>query len=259
MSFLEQFKDASIGFSGYPRLARRKSGAFGYMALLLAVVLAISAVIDTVNVRRESEVMVRKVAAGPDFGIRNGEVYFDGQMPYRYEENGLVIIVDTTGQTGPEALADAAPNSMLITRTKMYQKRGPAQIQTTDLSQLPLELNRQDVLGFLDKLWVIVPLGYLFIYLFQLGFKALDAAILGLVALAYGSATRRTIPYNLGFKLGLYAMTLPIVIQWLFPNFTTFSFQGFLIWWGLAILYLIMGLRAYYQDEDATLIGPAGE
>jgi hypothetical protein len=67
----------------------------------------------------------------------------------------------------------------------------------------------------------------------------------------YGNITGRRVSFDLGFKLGLYAMTLPIIIQWIPLAFTTLSPGGFAVWWALAILYLIMGLRAHQVTEAA--------
>lgn len=255
MSFVNKFKDATIGFSGYARLLRDRSGGFGYVALLLAVVLAISAAVNTVKFNREMAVAKQELAAGPDFGFRNGEVYFDGPMPYRMGDENTVIIVDTTGQTTADAIRQTGPNSMLVTKTKIYQNKGVGQIQETDLSPMAgFEMNKETVLNLMDGLAYFIPLGYLFIYVFQLGFKALDAVILAVVGLIYGSITKREVPFGLGFKAGLYAMTLPIILQWIpwgVVDFSSTTGLGFLTWWGLAILFTVMGLKAYFESVDA--------
>lgn len=254
MSFINKFRDATIGFSGYARLLRDRTGGFGYVALLLAIVLAASAVINTVKFSREMAVAKQELAAGPDFGFRNGEVYFDGPMPYTMGDETTTIIIDTTGQTTVDAIRQAGSNSMLVTKDKLYQVKGFGQIQETDLSPMAgFDLSKENVLSFMDGMVYFIPIGYLFIYVFQLGFKALDAVILALVALLYGSIAKREVPFALGFKTGLYAMTLSIVLQWIpiIPGFSTLNRYGFLTWWGLAILFTIMGLRAYFATEDA--------
>lgn len=261
VSFLERFKDATIGFSGYPRLARDKASGFGFMAFILFLALTVSCIITTVNMRRELAFAVDQLATAPNFGIRNGEVYFDGPMPYRIEEKDskTLIIVDTTGKTTADALRGYS-NGMLITRDKVHQVQSLGRVQTTDLKQLPFTFSKADVMGFMESLWILVPVAYIFVYLFQLGFKAINACVLGLVGMLYGNARGRQVPFQLGFKLGLYAMTLPIIIQWILPGFTTIprsamGWSGFLGWWGVSILYLIMGLEAHHRSSDDEAAG----
>lgn len=261
MSFLERFKDATIGFSGYPRLARDRASGFGYLALLLFLILTISAMITTTQWRREMAFAAQELAKAPDFGVTNGEVYFEGPMPYRVEDptSRALIIVDTTGQTTPDVLT-GSNNGILVTRDKLYQMHPGGRLQTQDLKQLPVSFNKQDVANFLESIWVFVPVGYVFVYLFQLGFKALDAVILGLIGMLALNGSNRKVPFQLSFKLGLYAMTLPIIIQWIVPGFTTIPFlpgglTGFVVWWGLSILFVTMGLRAHYRSQDEAAQG----
>lgn len=256
MRFIQDFKDATIGFSGYVRLARNRSGAFGYIALLLAVVLTISAVITVVNLKRSIESVVADLQAGPDFQLKEGKFSFSGPMPYRLGHPGEgEVIIDTTGQTTRESLVGARPNTILITEDAYHSVSPFGQISSQEFKLLPITMTKADVVGFVRALPTMTAFGYLFVYVAQLGFKALDAVILGVIALLYGSATRRKISFDLGFRLGLYAMTMPILIQWLLPGFTTLTRWGFAIWWGLAILYLLFGLRAYLTEEEQT-VGP---
>lgn len=244
MSFVSRFKDATIGFVGYPRLAQDPAGGFGYLALLLLIVMTLSGVIATQQVRTVMSEAAQELSRGPDFALENGQVTFTGPMPYRMgQPGGATIIVDTTGQTTEAALKGARPGSMLITRDRFFQVSNFNQIQATDLSLVRLRLNKADVIDLMARLHWLVPVGYLFAYALQLGFKALDAVILALIAVLYGRSVRQEVSFHLGFKLGLYAMSLPIVIQWLYPSFHTYRLYGFVIWWGLTVLYLIMGLR----------------
>jgi hypothetical protein len=255
VSFIARFKDAVIGFSGYPRLARDKAGGFGYIAILLLIVLTLSGTVNTVKFGRLMTEASRQLEKGPDFALKNGEVRFDGPMPYRVTQDGAAIIIDTTGKTTVDDIRKAGPGSMLITKDTVYQVQGSGSVRSNDLHSIPAELTRQDVLALLPRLPRLVPVGYVLLYMGQLGGKALDAVVLALVALLYGRVTGRRTSFDLGYKLGLYAVSLPILIQWIpWPwwRFTTLSVIGFTIWWGLAILYLLMGLRACHNSSEAA-------
>lgn len=255
VSFLEKLKDATIGFSGYPRLIRDPRGGFGFVAILLAILLAINAYINMVQMRRVTAELAREVQNWPDFGVQGGQFYFEGPMPYRTTmPDGTLLVIDTTGETTPDDLA--GQTAMLVTREKGYMLQPGARTREFDFALLTNGVTRQDLLAFLtSRPERVLSFAYLFLYLFQLVFKALDAAVLALVALLYASMVGRRLTFEQGFKAGLYAMTLPMIIQWIWPNFHTWTTAGFTIWWSIATIYLIFGLRAYWASESPE--GPA--
>jgi hypothetical protein len=254
LRFPERFKDATIGFSGYPRLLKEPGSGFSYMALLLLIVLSISCVIMTNNVRLGLMDLRPRLAQAPDFSLENGEVHYTGKMPFEVKDaNGnAVLILDTTGQTTIESLA-GKKNVTLIGRNFMYQVSVTGNGTLTNFQQAgmnQISVTKQGVQGFVNKeLQWLVPVFYIFVYGFQLGAKALDALILGLVALIAANAFGQKIPLVTGYKLGLYAITLPTLIQWVWPGFSTMTLTGFVIWWGLAIIYTVMGLRASFRER----------
>jgi len=244
MSFIAKFKDATIGFSGYPRLIRTGESGFRYLALLLLLVLSVSALIDTVNMRGMMANAQQAVRGAPNFDLQEGRLRFDGPMPYQVEEAGVVMIVDTTGQTGPEILRGARPSSFLATETRLYQVTWTGTVQESDLSRLPISLSKDDVLRLMASMHLVVPFAYIVIYGFQLAFKTLSALILGALSIAYAKRLGHQVPFSTGYQLAFYAMTMSILLQWIVPGFTTLSPIGATIWWGLAGLYGVMGMRA---------------
>jgi hypothetical protein len=253
LRFHERFKDATIGFSGYARLLKEPENGVSYMALLLLIVLSISCVIMTNNVRLGLMDLRPRLAQAPDFSLVNGEVHYTGKMPFEVKDaNGnAVLILDTTGQTTIESLA-GKKNVTLIGRNYMYQVSVSGNGTITNFQQPgmnQISVTKQGVQAFVNKdLQWLTPVVYIFIYGFQLGAKALDALILGLVALIAANAFGQKIPLATGYKLGLYAISLPTLIQWVWPGFSTLTFTGFVIWWALAIIYTVMGLRASFRD-----------
>ncbi len=250
MNFVEQFKDATIGFRGYTRLARTRGSGFGYMALLLMIVLAVSATIQTVQTKRLMVELDRQLTAAPEFGVKNGEFFFNGPMPYTVGSEVNQLIIDTTGKTSPEALGGKAPGSMLLTRDTLYQVSVRGDVTPVPLGMLQGEVTKADLRALMQRAHIIVPFAFLFIYVFQLGAKALDAIILAGLAALSARSWRREISFDLGYKLGLYALTLPTILQWIFPGYSSFSGSGLVSFWGLAVLYLMLGLRAYLRGEE---------
>lgn len=246
MSFIERFKDATIGFSGYPRLARDRSNAFAFMAVLLFISVAIAGVITTVQTYRVTAAMAAEMQQGPDFGLKDGVFYFDGEMPHKVGgADGLfAVIVDTTGKTSPDVLKSEPANSLLITESTLYQVDAMQNIRTTPLKAIPLAFTRSDLVEEVQRAYQWVPGIYFLTYGFQLGFCSVSAAILGRIANAYAANFRRRVPRALGFKLALYAMSLPTLLSWVFPNFRNYTLRGFLLWWGISLIYLLQGTKA---------------
>ncbi len=253
MSFVSKFKDATIGSSGYPRLITGNESGFRYMAVLLLLVLSVATAIDTLKMRGWMVNAQQALRAAPNFDLQEGRLRFDGPMPYRVEEEGVIMIVDTTGQTSPDILRGARPSSFLATETKVYQVTWTGAVQESDLSRLPISLSKEDVLRLMASMHLVVPFAYTLIYGFQLACKTLNALILGALAVAYAKRTGHQVPFATGYKLAFYAMTMSILIQWIVPGFTTLSLPGATIWWGLAGLYVVMGLKAHLEAESTSV------
>lgn len=251
MGFLARLKDATIGFSGYSRLLREGSTGFGYLALLLLVVLILSAIVTRTQVQGLAGQVAESLARLPDFRFESGQFSFDGPMPYRLEDASVLVIFDTTGKTPATALEGAPPGSLLVTQSSIFMMGPASAVQSYDFSRYPMEFDRDRLVAVLSNLHTFVPFFYGGLYLLQLAFKSLDGLLLAGLAVSYGRSEGRTITFDFGFKAGLYAMSMPILIQWILPGFSTFTLPGFAVWWGLATLYLIGGLRAYFQWLDA--------
>jgi hypothetical protein len=257
MTLFERARDATIGSSGYPNLARDRSGGFGYLAILLLIVLTVAAVITSVQTQRMLRTMADRISAGPDFTVEDGLLTFRGTMPYHYYDDApyAAVIVDTTGQTGPDSLKGYAAG-VLITKDTVYQTSPTGAPRSITIRQFfPQLVTRGNVVSAIPDLWQVVPFAYVFIYVFQLGAKLVDACLLAFIGLLYATRQGYQASYALSFKLSLYAMTLPIMLQWLMPGFTTIPMSqagvvGMVLWWGLSILYLTRGLQAYYQAND---------
>lgn len=242
MGFFHRLKDATIGFSGYARLGRSR-WAFGFMTLVLLLSMLVGVARWTKETRAFGELAARELANGPDWGLVDGEFHYDGAMP-AFPVEGIVI--DTTGQYGPEQLKQKR-QGLLITRDAFYNWNN-GRLQEMSFADLPVTFTRADMSVLVGRLYAFVPAMGALIFLFQLGFKALDAVILALIGQQAVKVGGRPAPFDLAYRIALYAMTIPIIIQWIFGMSTVG--QGFFIWWGVALIYTIGGLRAYYRSGN---------
>lgn len=261
MGFFQRLKDATIGFSGYARLGRTR-WAFGFMTLILLISMAVGIARWTKEARAFGEVAAQEMSTGPDWGLVGGQFHYEGAMPAFLAEN---VVIDTTGQYRAEQLKQL-PQGILITKDQWYNWNG-VRMQVIELSELPFNFTRGDMSRLTQQIYVYVPLVGLMLFLFQLGFKALEAAILALIGqmavkvegrppggdLLRGQTgdvlgDRRPAPFGPAYQIALYALTIPIILQWIF-GLSSLG-VGFVVWWGVAVIYTIGGLRAYYKGAD---------
>lgn len=259
VSFIRDFQDATIGFSGYPRLARNRSNAFLFMAVLLFISVGIAALITTVQTHRLADRIVQDIQRGPDFGLSDGKFYYLGEMPRKVggADGYMAVILDTTGRTSPDVLKSEPANSLLLTETTLYQVDSTGTVRATPWSAIPWSFTKDDVVEQMGQVYLWVPVLYLVIYALQLAFCALNAAILSSVAVTYARNLRRRITRQVGFRLALYAMSLPTLLSWVFPNFRNYTLRGFLLWWGITLIYLLQGIKAC--AADGMFQPPGGE
>ncbi|HLO03190.1 MAG TPA: DUF1189 domain-containing protein, partial [Symbiobacteriaceae bacterium] len=229
MGFFQRLKDATIGFSGYARLGRSR-WAFGFMTLVLLISMAVGVARWTKEVREFGQVAAQELASGPDWGLVDGEFHYDGPMPAFPAEN---IVIDTTGKYDPEQLRTMR-QGILITQDRMYNWNSP-RMQELDLAEIPFTFTRADMSALVQGIYGFVPVLGILTFLFQLGFKAFDAVILAWIGQLAVKVNGRPAPFGQAYQIALYAMTIPIIIQWIF-GLSSFS-MGFFIWWGVGVLY----------------------
>jgi hypothetical protein len=242
MGFLGRLKDATIGFSGYARLGRSR-WAFGFMSVILVISVAVGVARWTLDAQAYGQIAAREMATGPDWGLVDGEFHYEGAMPAFPAEG---VVVDTTGTYKPEQL-QGAPQGVLITKDRIYNWNSP-RMQVIELSEVPFNFTRADMSKLMQQLYVFVPLLGVMVFLFQLGFKALDAVILAWIGQMAVKENGRPVPFGQAYQIALYAMTIPIILQWVF-GLSSFG-RGFVVWWAVAIIYTIGGLRAYVKGSD---------
>lgn len=241
MGFFQRLKDATIGFSGYARLGRTR-WAFGFMTLILLISMAVGIARWTRDVREVGQIAAQEMSTGPDWGLVNGEFHYEGAMP-AYPANNLVV--DTTGQYQPDQLKQM-PRAILITADRIYNWNG--QMQVIELREVPFNFTRADMSKLMQQLYVYIPLVGLMLFLFQLGFKAFEAVILAWIGQMAVKVDGRPATFGPAYQIALYALTIPIILQWIFG--LSSMGMGFFVWWGVAVIYTIGGLRAYYTGAN---------
>jgi hypothetical protein len=218
-----------------------------YLLLLLAVCL-IPLTFKTRNavsdyVLHEAPKIIQQF---PVVSISKGQVSVDVPMPYTIkdpENNAPFIIIDTTGQvtslTGSEAL-------VLLTKTKLFFKRGTEESRTLDLSDIDsLVIDQSRLYDWMETFLeyfalVLYPVALFFAFLFRM----FQAIIYSLIAISLNKSFKLNFKYKALLSLSIVSMTPAIILDTLYNYFELAIPLWWLIDFALAFGYLIFALKA---------------
>ncbi len=192
-----------------------------------------------------------------EFQLKDGKFSFEGEMPYYISSStDELIVIDTTGSVQPKVL-DNVITGVLITEDKVYMKINNSS-KEIDLSTLKgTEINKQMLIEFLPQISWLVLIVMMIAFVFELGFKLLNAIILALMGIFINSMYKTDLKYKQILNFSIYSLTLPMLIKlgidltgYVIPSF-------FIIYWAVSITYLSLAIRTYRDgtskadtDED---------
>lgn len=244
MNLFEQFSNSLWNFRSYHSLSKTKGGkSFLYIFLLFLLIYLIGSFYAGLQVDTFVGYLQSSMEDNvPDFKLSNGRFSFEGEMPYRIENNGYLIIIDTTGQT---TLGDfeGRSNGILITE-KDISTISFGDIETTSFSLMgPLEISKDQIMKFLPSLKVIFVVIMAIGFLFAFAGKLFGILMLALIAMIASSMFRKQLSFLNHWNVAIYASTLPMIIK-LANTLLDGPFTGFmfLLYWGLAITWVFLGI-----------------
>lgn len=262
MGFFKDMNDSAINLPAYRKFASRPWGrVIGYLMLLVFILgtpVLISFVYDFNKVLNMG---INEFSKGaPDFVLKNGELEVAGKMPLVIEDEVVgnsVFIVDTSGSTDASVLENYE-SGIFVSKTNIVNKRNKAETQIFNFSELEgMEFTKADVEQWLPYL----KLTGLFIILFGLLYfilaKAISAAIFGVVCLLFSQVQQAGLAYGQAFKITVYALTIPTLLQALMAILTPGLFFGGLVYYTVLLLYLWFAVKAYKDTADPLSEGPS--
>jgi hypothetical protein len=159
----------------------------------------------------------------PDFTLENGELTVEGDEPIIFEEAaGETIIIDDTGtytKDNIDSLLGESSNVVLITKeyVLMVDPTETNEIRFAEFGELYVDKNM--VLTFLPYLtWLTVLMG-VFIVIWFFVSKLVMGLFYGLIGLIASKIQKRSYSYGKAYSMGLYAITLPSVLDIVFNMF----------------------------------------
>jgi hypothetical protein len=241
--------------AAYRHVASRPAGGmFGYLAvLILLMTLVVTALFQVAASRGIMEVGPSLREKLPEIQIANGEASSPVPQPYVWEGKSAMFVLDTTGQ-----VTDLERRGVLVTKTELIYRKSDVESRRYSLRRFGnTTINAEVVGGWLNqaKAWLWIPVGallYAGLWIAKL-FQILAAS---LVSLLVNALARRGLTYGQLFNLGIYAATVPTLVdmaRYLPPLRTIPGFVPPALYAG----YLAWGILAQPTDQERSSGTPA--
>ncbi|HNW93625.1 MAG TPA: DUF1189 family protein, partial [bacterium] len=263
LSWQQQVRISILHPGSYGALAAQSPGRVVRCMAVLIVILSIIASFHPAHAILTGIDSISAVfaAQAPEFTLRDGELTVDARMPLSFrEDDGAVIIIDTTEDADPSVLDDCR-RGILLTRYALYEKKyyslreisyeqfgGFSCDKTSVLRLLPY----LRLLVFLVPVWQLLAFATRF---FVVGL------LLALFALLVASLLKRNAGFGALVRIALYAQLAPSLLVLAFDaGIVNFSYA----WWVKIALFtlsacLTTGLAVAYYHPPVPVPAPASE
>lgn len=251
MNLISQFVNSLGKFQAYKYFVKQSLGkAFLYLFLVSILLGGIGGIKFLSDFNSGINEVVQDFQSGvPDFQLKNGELEVNADMPYMIEDdqNGVVII-DTTG-TNDETILNDYENGIFISKHGVVNKENMFKTTKFDFSSLQgITITKEKVVNWLPYLKWLSVLIIVFGFIFYFIGKLISVLIVSVCGIAIQSILKHKIGFKNLYKLAIYAMTLPILVNTII-DLTGLSIPYFtLIYYGIALLYLWMAIKALKTD-----------
>ena len=253
MGFFKKFLNSLFNFKAYNTFLSQTTGKAVLYMLILCALLGIINCTSFASYLNSylppfKEELEKNV---PEFEFKNGKLTFEGDMPIviKDEEADIIVYIDTENPIDNSVLDDYS-NGFLITSDSFSVKQG---INTQSMNFSSLNGTNLDKDKFIDFIPNKIPMFFIIVYyifsvLFSFLGKIIGAFIvLGIAGTILSKIMNKPLKYSESFRLGLYALTVPMLISTICFLLTfvgnIFPFPGY-ISYGIAIIYLALGIKS---------------
>jgi len=180
----------------------------------------------------------------PDFTFTNNGFKVKGKLPIiSADEERFLWVFDPSGRTNASIL-DGYPKGVYLSNEGVLYKKNEFETRHYSLEALKqyAPITKADVERLISYHWVLTAVIVLFFLAFSVLAKFFSAFIVALLGLAGRALGLRRVPFDVLFRLAMYALTLPIIVK------TSASVAKidipwfFLIYYGIAVFYLVRGI-----------------
>ena len=234
-------------------------GLFSAILYLFLVSLVFSTLGNISNLRMINDDVTRLenvfVKESPEFELKDGVLSIDSEAPVIYKYNsefslsratlGDVFISDTSGTTDISVLDDY-DNATYINSTSLYAKRNGQIIFSFDFADFNyLTFTKETFRHYFSVLKITFVLTLLIInpLLDFINILAAIFIVLGPMGLMLSKNFKQKIGYLQCCIIGMYAVTLPIILKSLATILDIYSFEFTLVFYGISFIYATMAIK----------------
>jgi maltodextrin utilization protein YvdJ len=186
----------------------------------------------------------------PDFVIKNGQLKSDMKEPLTINQNGFVIIFDSSGKANVDDLKNIANGVGFLKNDLVFVAGGQTQSYSYSMAQ-DLSVNKTELMDLIDNidssLIIFLPILFIVIYIFSSGIKFIEISILALFGLLLKNMSERKLEYRHLWRMSAYSVTLPTLFFMIMDALKTVVPAGFLIHWFVAFIVLFLAIKEIPQ------------
>lgn len=234
-------------------LKNRKSKVFGFGVLLILIYFIITILIPF-GVSQMGSDNIRKVfdEGIPDFELSDGYLWVDDVI--EIEQDGRYIYIDTDPQyyfySAEEMRPYLTDYSMVILMDseKMIVKNN-GELQELYFSDIDYELSKEDVLGWIPYLYLIMAIVMIFMYIWMTALFFFGVLFVALIGMVVSSCMKYQLTFGQLYLLGVYSRTLPLLIKAV-VSFLPFDIPFFfIINFGISVLFIVGAIQKMKEQQ----------
>lgn len=213
------------------------------LVVLVTVLLGIRYSIIFSNFSKKGMQWVEKNA--PYIEITDGIVAADVKQPFITEEEGFLMIIDTTGET--KGIDSNYKTGVLLTKNKLIVKQDEVRTQEFDLSKVKSFQLDKETLSRWRKVFIIGIIPIMIIMQFGYAFiaKIVQALVAGLAVLIF----KPRLQYSNILNVCVYALTPPTLLAVLIVLIAPKPLLFFpIIYLGMYIAFIVGGIRQAHTE-----------
>ncbi|GKX67299.1 DUF1189 domain-containing protein [Inconstantimicrobium mannanitabidum] len=261
MGFFQKLKNSTYNFKAYKVFLAQSTGkAVLYIFLLCLIFTSIANVKTLIVANSQLNSLESSINKNfPTMEITKGKLSVKAEQPIKYIDNDFIFIIDTSGKADTSQLGNY-PKGLLVTEDEIIYKENDYKAETIRMSQIQNMTLSADTITHFIKLCKTIGFALIIIFapLYSFVRKLIGAVIiLGLGGLALSAIMDIKLTYGECVKLGLYAITVPYLVNTLL-YLIGLSIPGFiLIYYILGLIYLGFAIKEIgtFPSRQDNIIG----
>lgn len=257
IGFFSELIGSITNFETYKYFLKRTMGGAVIYLLLLSLIFGTASAIRSMYDFNSAitQVIGHFQTDVPDFTLEDGQLNVEGPMPIIFDEQSNDVLIIDTSESSDETILDKYSSGMLITKYEFIQKHNGG-IERQSFSAIPgLRLSKASITGFLPKLRFVNIFIVVFGVLFHFIGKLISALWIGIAGMVICASLKFKLDFSNQYKLGIYALTVPIIIKALLKVLRITIPYFWILYYGIAVFYLWKGIKTIKEDrEEENLI-----